>query len=252
MRRVAVFLFLIMLIASGLEAQETRDRFLKGVELYNNGDFRAASEIWTELNNAGYDNFELLFNLGNAWFKLNEMPLAILFYERALLRRPGDEDARYNLAIANTLITDRFESIPHIFIVRWFDRVSLAMPSDSWAVVSAITFIMTLLLFLLFLFLSGYKLKVLSFWFSLLLFMTSAASLTFSFRSRKLVYNNSEAIIVTPVLTGRSTPSEGGNELFVIHAGLKVKCGEKIGEWTEIQLPDGNKGWVTVNSIEKI
>lgn len=252
MRRVTIFLFLITLVATSLPAQESRDRYLEGVELYNNGDFRSAAEIWTELNNTGYDNFELLYNLGNAWFKLNEIPMAILFYERALLRKPGDEDARYNLAIANTLTTDRFESIPRVFIVRWFDRASLSMSSDSWAVVSVLTFILTLLLTLLFLFMTRYNIKVLSFWLSLLLFITSASSLTFSFRSRKLVYNNSEAIVITPVITGRSTPSEGGNELFVIHAGLKVKTGEKIGEWTEIQLPDGNKGWVTVASLEKI
>lgn len=252
MRRVTIFLFLISLIATNLSAQESHDRYLDGVEQYNNGEFKAAADIWTDLHNAGYDNFELLYNIGNAWFKLNEIPSAILFYERALLRRPGDEDARYNLAIANTLTTDRFESIPQIFIVRWFNRASLTMSSDSWAVLSAVTFIATLLLILLFLFMSRYNIKVLSFWLALLFFITSASTLALSFRSRKLVYDNSEAIVISPVLTGRSTPSEGGNELFVIHAGLKVKSGERIGEWTEITLPDGNKGWVTVSSIENI
>jgi len=252
MRRVTIFLFLILLIAIDLQAQENHEKYLEGVELYNNGDFRAAAEIWSDINDAGYDNFELFYNLGNAWFKLNEIPMAILFYERALLRRPGDEDTRYNLAIANTLTKDRFESIPRIFIVRWFDRASLAISSDLWAIISATAFILTLLMTLFFLFLSRYNLKVISFWLSLLFFIASVSSITFSFRSRKLVYNSDEAIIISPVVTGRSTPSEGGNELFVIHAGLKVKTGEKIGEWTEIQLPDGNKGWVTVASLEKI
>jgi tetratricopeptide (TPR) repeat protein len=252
MRKVAISLFLITLIATSLPAQESRDRYLEGVELYNNGDFRAAADIWTDLNTAGYDNFELLYNTGNAWFKLNEIPKAILYFEKALLRKPGDEDTRYNLAIANTLIADRFESIPRVFIVRWIDRAALAMSSDSWAIVSVVAFILTLILLLLFLFLSRYSVKVLSFWLAMLLFITSASSLTLSFRSRKLVYHNDEAIVVAPVITGRSTPTEGGNELFVIHAGLKVRVGEQIGEWTEIQLPDGNKGWVTLASLEKI
>jgi len=233
-------------------AQDNKEKYLNGVEHYKNGDFSAAADTWVELFNAGYDNYEVLYNLGNAYYKINEVPLAILFYERALLRKPGDEDIRYNLAIATGQIKDRFESIPKVFIVRWFNAISLTMTSDTWAVISVVAFILTLVLVLLFLFMLRYNLKVLSFWLGLIFLIVSASALSFSYRSRQLVYNSNEAIILAPVITGRSTPSESGTELFVIHEGLKVRTGEEIGEWTEIRLPDGNKGWITTASLEII
>jgi len=233
-------------------AQDNKEKYMSAVEHYKAGNFSAAADIWADLFNAGYDNYEILFNLGNAYFKINEIPLAILFYERALLRNPGDEDIQYNLAIASGKIKDRFETIPKVFFVRWYDLTSLTLTSDTWAVISVVTFILALVLVLLFLFLSRYNLKILSFWLGLLFLIISASALSFSYRSRQLVYNSNQAIVVAPVLTGRSTPSESGTELFVIHEGLKVKTGEEIADWTEIRLPDGNKGWVTTSSLEVI
>jgi hypothetical protein len=87
---------------------------------------------------------------------------------------------------------------------------------------------------------------------ALALFLVSSSSLALSYRSRTLVYNNSDAIMTAPVITGRSTPSESGMSLFVIHEGLKVKTGEVIGGWCEIRLPDGNKGWVQADTFERI
>lgn len=252
MKRILFILFLVSLPLVLSFAQDNKEKYMKAVDEYKAGNFSAAADSWAELFNAGYDNYEILYNLGNAYYKINEIPLAILFYERALLRKPGDEDIQYNLAIASGQIKDRFETIPKVFIVRWYNFTSLTMPSDTWAIISVVTFILTLVLVLLFLFLSKYNLKILSFWLAILLLVISATSLSFSYRSRQLVYNSNEAIIVAPVVTGRSTPSESGTELFVIHEGLKVRTGEEIADWTEIRLPDGNKGWVTTSSVEII
>lgn len=252
MKRSLLILILIAISACFTLAQENKDRYLDAVEQYNAGNYSVAADTWLELFNAGYDNYEILYNLGNAYFKMNDIPLSILFYERALLRKPGDEDIRYNLAIAAGQIKDRFESIPGVFLVRWFNYISLTLLSDSWAVISILSFIIALVLILLFLFLSRYNLKILSFWLGLLFLIVSVAALSFSYRSRDLVYSGTEAIVVSPVVTGRSTPGESGTELFVIHEGLKVRTGEKLGEYIEIRLPDGNKGWITTSSIEII
>lgn len=252
MKRFLLILVLIALPASLTIAQENKDRYLSAVEQFNAGNYSDAADSWLGLFNAGYDNYEILYNLGNAYYKMNDIPMAILFYERALLRKPGNEDIKYNLAIASGHIKDRFESIPGVFLVRWFNYISLTLLYDSWAVISIVSFIIALGLILLFLFLSRYNLKILSFWVGLLFLIVSVFSLSFSYRSRDLVYSSNEAIVVSPVVTGRSTPGESGTELFVIHEGLKVRTGEKLGEWIEIRLPDGNKGWVTTSSIEII
>lgn len=252
MKRVVLILFILAAFFSCVSGSETKERFQIGVENYRSGEYRLAAGVWTDLYNSGYDNFELLYNLGNAWFKIEDIPMAILFYERALLRKPWDDDVRYNLSIAESLKRDRYESIPQIFLIRWFNFSALSLSSDRWAIISLTSFILLLILMLLFLFTSGYRLKRVSFWLSLMLMIISATAFMLSVRNSTLVYNNKESIIIAPVITGRSAPSETGGELFVIHEGLKVRTGEQIGEWCEIRLPDGNKGWVPVSSLERI
>lgn len=253
MKKIALLIIIITVAAaSAFSADSNQERFAEGVGHYNNGEFSAAVEIWMDLFNSGVDNYELMYNIGNAWFKQNEIPQAILFYERAALRKAGDEDVKYNLQVARSFIKDKYDAIPEVFLVNWFNLAALSISSDSWALLSVVSFIIMLLTALLFLFSSSYKTKVTSFVFIFILFLLSAVSLIFSFRSRHLVYHNEHAIITAPVLTGRSSPSDSGTSLFVIHEGLKVKTGEMIGGWCEIRLPDGNKGWVQTDAFEKI
>jgi tetratricopeptide (TPR) repeat protein len=252
MKRPVLIMILVTAVFSSLPGVESKERFLTGVESYNSGEYRVAADIWSDLYDSGFNNFELLYNLGNAYFKLDDISMSILFYERALLRKPWDDDTRYNLSIAKTLTRDRYDTIPQIFLTRWFNLSALAFSSDRWAIMSLTCFTASLSFMLLFLFTSRYRLKRVSFLTALLLFIVSASALLLSIRNSKLVYNNPEAVIISPVITGRSAPSESGQELFVIHEGLKVKTGERIGEWCEIRLPDGNKGWVPVISFERI
>jgi len=80
----------------------------------------------------------------------------------------------------------------------------------------------------------------------------SLTSLAFSFRNRTLVHNNRDAIIFSPLVNGKSSPDESGTDLFVLHEGTKVTVEDEVGEWYEIRLSDGNKGWIPSNSLEKI
>ena len=61
------------------------------------------------------------------------------------------------------------------------------------------------------------------------------------------------AIIMAPSVTVKSTPNEGGTDLFIIHEGRKVMIkDDTMKEWKEIQLEDGNAGWVPTSVIEII
>lgn len=246
-------LLIINLFCFTAFSQEGRlEKFRQGTGFYSGGDYGKALELWLGIYNTGFHSAELMYNIGNAYFKLDSVPAAILFYERALLRKPADEDINYNLQIARTLVVDRFEEIPELFFVRWYDSLALIQSTNSWAKVSLITFILFLLSLSLYFFTSRYKLKVSGFWFAVLLFIISITSLTLSFRNRTLVQNNREAIIFSPQVNGKSSPDNSGTDLFVLHEGTKVKVEDEVGEWLEIRLSDGNKGWIPANSLEII
>jgi uncharacterized protein YgiM (DUF1202 family) len=51
------------------------------------------------------------------------------------------------------------------------------------------------------------------------------------------------------MVSGKSSPDKSGNDIFVLHEGTKITVEDKVGEWLEIRLSDGNKGWVPLNSL---
>lgn len=228
------------------------ERFSEGVALYTSSSYHEALDVWTGIYNTGYRSADLAFNIGNAYFKLNNIPGAILFYERALLLRPGDEDARYNLAIARSMAKDKFEEIPELFLVRAYDFLSLVMPSNTWAILSLTTFILCLILLSVYIYSSSYRIKVTGFWLALFCLVFSLSSLAFSVRNKSLVHDSSKAIIFSPQVSGKSSPDNSGTDLFVIHEGTKVTVTGELGDWYEIRLSDGNKGWVPSGTLDII
>jgi tetratricopeptide (TPR) repeat protein len=235
---------------SGQESQ--MERFNEGARLYSSGKYKEALETWQSVYSTGIRSANLDYNIGNAAFKLNYIPDAILFYERALLLKPGDEDIQYNLQIARTLVVDKFVEIPELFFVKWYNYLSLSLSTNSWAKISIICFILFLSSLSLYIYSSRYNRKVSGFWLAIILIVASLSSLAFSVRNKNLIYYNSKAIIFSPLVNGKSSPDNSGKDLFVLHEGTKVTIEDEVGGWYEIRLSDGNKGWIPANSFRKI
>ncbi len=80
----------------------------------------------------------------------------------------------------------------------------------------------------------------------------SLFSVLMAYNNKSLLTNQNSAVITSSVVTGLSSPGEGANELFVIHEGTMVEINERVSEWYEVRLPDGNIGWIRQNSVEII
>ena len=248
--RYIIFLIIISCFVQTVFSQNTnKDKFYQGVTFFTAGSYKEALQSWTEIYNTGYRSANLDYNIGNAYFKLNNVPFAILFYERAYLLKPADEDINYNLQIARTLIVDRFQEIPELFFVKWYNFVSLFLSTNTWAKISLVSFVLFLLLLSLYIYSPRYRHKVIGFWLAIAFILISMTTLAFTIRNRSLVYNSHKAIISDSMVSGKSSPDKSGNDLFILHEGTKVTVEDSVGEWLEIRLSDGNKGWVPVNSL---
>lgn len=249
---ILTFLLLILFSVKAVSQDSGTEKFNKGIAYFSAGSYKEALQIWLEVYNTGYHSSGLEYNIGNAYFKLNNVPNAILFYERAYLLKPADEDINYNLQVARSLIVDRFQEIPELFFVRWYNLVSLFLSTNSWAIISISSFILSLLFLSLYIYSTKYSHKVTGFWLAVFFFALSLSSITFSLRNRSLVLDSHKAIILNPVVSGKSSPDNSGTDLFVLHEGTKVSIEDEVGEWLEIRLSDGNIGWVPANSLNKI
>lgn len=241
---------LAILFASTIFAQA--DLLQKANEHYVKDEFKQAIDVYNQLLMTNLESPEVYFNLGNAYYKTNQYTQAILNYERAKLLSPDDEDIDFNLEVANQHVLDSIQDLPGIFIVRWWDSLVNSQPTDTWAVISIISFLLCLTLAGLYFFARSGDMRRAAFWSACFLIAISLFSWSFAARQKSRLVNHTYAIVMQPTVTVKSSPSEKGTNLFVIHEGLKVKITDKLGDWLEVRIANGNKGWLLTESIEKI
>lgn len=226
--------------------------FRSGSMLYNMGDYSGALEMWQDIVDSGVYSPALYYNMGNSAFKSGQIAYSILWYEKALLMKPFHEDIRYNLEIARSYVTDRFDVVPELFVVRWFRMVSLIFDSNGWVILSITLFTLCLSLLLWWLFSRDRSVKRKTLAIAILSLTFSLLSLGLYYGNRAVTVKKRAAVILSSAETGMSSPRTGGKELFVIHEGTKVRIEEEAGEWLRIRLPDGNVGWIISNGVAKI
>ena len=220
---------------------------------YIQGDYLTAISIYEwVIENQGV-NATLYMNLGNCWLKRDEIAKAILYYERAYLLDPSDPDVRFNLELARTKTVDKVSAVNQLFITVWFKKLLAVLDVNEWAVLTIILFALTILLVGVLLFSKKSGMRKISFSFSVFFLLLSILSFIFATTQMGNLKERDTAIIMSPSVTVKSTPTSAGTDLFIIHEGRKVKIlDSSMKEWVEIRLEDGNTGWIPVNVMEII
>jgi tetratricopeptide (TPR) repeat protein len=233
-------------------AQAADTAWQKANALYAEGKYAEASGAYLRLEESGKVNAALFYNAGNAFYKQGEIAKAILYYERALRLAPDDEDARYNLELANMQTVDKIEPIPQFFLVAWIQSFCNIFDVDTWSIVGAALFALTLMLALAVLFGRTPLRKKVSFAFAIACLSLSLVSTCIAVREKRHLSSHAEAIVYAPVTSVKASPDAGGVDLFVLHEGTKVELLETIGSWEKVKTADGNQGWLPTTTIEKI
>ncbi len=241
---------LVLLLTTTVFAQA--DLLQKANELYTKEQFKEAIEVYNQILKTNMESPEVYYNLGNAYYKTNQFTLSILNFERAKLLAPDDEDIEFNLLVANQKVVDSIQELPGIFIVRWWNALVNSQTTDAWATLSIVSFIIFLVMLGLYFFAKTSDIKRVSFWAGCFLLVFTIFTWSFAAKQKSRMVNHNYAIVMQPTVTVKSSPSEKGTNLFVIHEGLKVRITDKLGDWVEIRLADGNKGWLLTESIERI
>ena len=219
---------------------------------YNEGLYAEAAKLYEQVAATGYESPELYYNTGNARFKLNDFPGAILWYERARRLDPGNEDILFNLNVANSKIADKIEPVPEMFYRRWYFTLVDRLSADGWAWASVSCFLAAFAMAVLYLLASRMFLRKAGFWSAGVFLVLFLFGLVFSFSANEKAYNTEEAIIFTPTVTVKSSPDEKSIDLFVLHEGTKVRIMDRIGEWYEVRIANGSVGWLLSSTMERI
>jgi tetratricopeptide (TPR) repeat protein len=247
----AAFFFIGLWLSQSLKANDN-EIFEAANKAYKEGNYSAAINEYNQLVNSNLESPTLYFNLGNAYFKNKQYTLSRYWFEKAHLLDPSDESIAFNLTLVQNMVGDKTEEIKPIFIKQWFLDVSDLFSSTGWAIISIISFALTFLLIGLFLLSPSAQIKKISLFLVFISFLISLISISSTLYQVAQIKNSDYAIIANPRVNIKSSPSEQGTDVFELHEGTKVKLIDKVGEWIEIQLTDGNKGWIKEPELLKL
>ena len=243
---------LILAIASLLPLAASAASKAEADSAYARGNYQEAIKGYESLLKQGA-SAEIYYNLGNAYYRTENITRAVLNYERALLLSPGDGDIRFNLQIARSKTIDKIVPESEMFFVTWYRSLVNIMSVDGWGRMALVSLALVIVLFLVYLFSARVWMQKVGFFGGGALLVVFALSNIFAWQqSQNLLYRKG-AIVVAPSVTVKSTPAQNGTDLFILHEGTKVVITDgSMKDWREIRLADGKKGWLESKKIELI
>lgn len=217
---------------------------LKAEKAYANKDYKSAIEHYNEvLKNEG-TSYKLYYNLGNAYFKNNQLGYAIYQYELANKLNPNQQDVLNNLKIANSKVIDEIQGKDNFFINAIKTGIIHALPSTSWAIINIIGLILSLLSILIFVFSMRVMIKRSMFILAILFGLISLFSFVFGRVALKENTQSHFAIVLKREVKVLAEPNETGSVKFNLHEGTRVKVIDEIPQYINIKLDNGNEGWI--------
>jgi len=252
-KHIVVNILIIAFIIPSVNAQNALDDAIKA---YQEENYEEAVNILEEevkvQKEKGLESSNLYYNLGNAYFRDNEIAKAILNYERAILINPGDRDIRQNLEFARTKTEDKIISVDTFFLQSWFDSVQNLQSSNAWAKLSVFLFIAFMISLGIFFFVNKLTIKKVTFYTGIITLTLLIITNIFSYRQKNKILNRDTAIIMAGSASITSSPDSNSKESFILHSGTKVKINKHDGSWMEIEIDNGNVGWVNKDKLEVI
>jgi tetratricopeptide (TPR) repeat protein len=250
LNKLVALLFLVCSLA--LKADDNTVAFDSANTAYTKGNYEKSIKLYEGIISKDVESFELYFNLGNAYYKTNNIGLAILNYERAKKLNPNNEDLAFNLKLATQKTEDKIDTAPQLFIAEWENGMADLMSERGWSMLCI------LFVFLSLIFISGYilsqnnLLKKVGFYGGIILIIVSILTFFTAQHKYNITKNSNEAIITSTSVTANSSPDDKGTKLFILHEGTKVSITQENNDWSEVKIANGNIGWIKTKMLTSI
>ena len=241
--------FIFLIITQSILAQTSFD---KGNNLYQKGKYNEAIVAYESILKSGKQSAELYFNLGNCYYKLNQVAPAIFNFEKALMQNPTDTDIKNNLAFAHKTAIDEISETPKVGFSKMIQDFTSNFHYDIWAWISICMATIFLICFLGYYFSNRTALKRLFFTSMILVLLFLIGSVFSAFYEKEIHDNERPAIVFADVISIKSEPKSTSEEAFVLHAGTKVFVLESLNNYKKIQLADLKQGWIEKNAIREL
>jgi len=249
--RLLVFLA-FFLIGHFCSAEDINTLKTQADSAFTAESFDKAAELYLKIAKVNPSE-DVCYNLGCTYYRLDNMSKSVLWFERAALLDPADDDIHFNLEMARSKTIDKITPRHEMFFVTVYRSAVNLLSVKAWTYLSMLFFVLCLTSFALYLFSSNITIRKSSFTSAISLLLMVIMSNVFAAQQKSDSLHRNSAIIMSPAVTVKSTPAENGNDLFVLHEGTKVLIqDDTIKEWCEVRVADGKVGWVPRKSFEII
>ncbi|MCF8128113.1 MAG: tetratricopeptide repeat protein [Deltaproteobacteria bacterium] len=220
--------------------------FLQANQDYREGKFQEAVKGYEQLISNDHDGPRIQYNLGNAWFRMDELGRAILAYERARVAMPRDADLNFNLAHAQDQVVDAISPSRGFFSMAFFWLPMVGASELFWCFAVLNFLLWTALLIRLF-----HRSEWLFYTLLLVLCLWLLTGLSLGMKWAQ-VHNDQRAVILKKEVAVLAGPHEGDTILFKLHEGAIVEQERSEDGWRLIRLPDKKRGWLPEEALELI
>ena len=243
---------ILIFLGSFLINAQNEALFNQATDAYNDGDYQKAIENYQEILDKGQHSAELYFNLGNAFYKLNQIAPSIYNYEKALLLAPNDPEIKNNLSYAQNMTLDAIETLPETGLTKIYERITDLLSFDQLSYVAIVFMILFVLLYIAFYYLRYASNKRIAFIASFGCLILSIVSAILAFVQYNDFKADQPAIVFANEAQVKAEPNNRSEAVFLLHEGTKVNVLETLNEWKEIKLVDGKTGWIESESIKPL
>jgi tetratricopeptide (TPR) repeat protein len=251
MKKATVLVVLVIILLGSVALASTdKETWEAANSAYDNGDFASAIDNYRMLLDKGRRTPEVYYNLGNAYFKSNQIGLAIAAYRHSLMIDPAFYQAAENLAYVRQFVVDKVEEKPKGFLLNiWYGLERLLSPQGYFIFTMAVFWAVIAILSVLILgFGKREFLTYLLILFSILLIL--GVAITYSTVDREL--NSKWGVLTATSATLREGPGEDFEKIFTGHEGLEFKILAYRQGYYLVELENGLKGWVRSSVLTEI
>lgn len=219
---------------------------------YVRADYETAVKLYAEVAEQNA-TAEVCYNLGCAYYRIDDIAHSILWFERALKLDPSNKDVVFNLELARTKTIDKILPQHEFILFTYFRSMTNWFSTSAWTTIALSSFFLMLVLLLVFWASESIFVRKLAFSSAVLLLFVTILANVCGFQQKDFKQTQTGGIITTSSVTVKSTPAENGNDLFVLHEGSKVEVlDSSLKDWCEVSIADGKQGWIPKTAFDLI
>jgi len=244
-------LIIVLLVATSFFGNAQNDAlFKKAAEAYNQGNYEVAVQDYLQIIENKQHSASVYYNLGNAYYKLNQVAPSIYYFEKALLLKPNDSEIKNNLSYAQKMALDAVETVPETGMSRLYNTVVSFMSFDQWGVTAIVLMLLFIIGYITFYYSRYATYKRIAFIGSLIALFLSCIAVIIGYMQYTDFNDDQPAIVFAEAVTVQAEPNERNQAVFKLHEGAKVNVLESFNNWNKIELADGKTGWLSKESIK--